>query len=470
MRGKPILALVFVAIIGVALSIPLRDSADRRSASTSAASETPSPKKAETPTEEPTPSAEPSETEPPEDEPQDEPSDQARLSGSFPNKCLTPTPAPEGAGLLAIDQENEIEISDTSGGAQANVEDKFPFKWSPTGKYLMAGSGTVYDSRGEKVASLFESGSYSWAWSPIADCVVYASQEGGVSVFAPGSKGPTTLHDGLISRFSFSPSGGDLAYIEDDTENQESHLWVTSLATGKARRLTSFQLSSGEEVVLAGWTPDARHVLFWRGGGEALLRSGSSLFAASATGEVKSLARVVAHRDFLTSCGNNLLAIVGGGARIEANSKRLATLQVGKVAEYLTPPGAHDVSPSCSPDGDLVAVARGPQANGRGGAHHLTVLDLNGSVRFASSDTTSEDAYPLWGRGDAGILFIRRPVGGVGDPELWRISQTSAAQPTGAELRSVRRKPGIFRDSWGHWLDWSADQPSGVSVQSGPGS
>ena len=469
MRGKPIIALLFVALLGIVLTIPLRSTTDDRSASTRKDNATPTPEASKTPSEKPsqspTPSPEPSETEPPEESPPD----RARLTGTYPKSCLEPDGAPDGSGLFAIDQGNGIEISDTSGSGSTTVEGRFPFKWSPSGSYLMTGTGEVYDSTGDGVTNLFEGGgSFSWSWSPIADCVVFASQDK-VSVFAPGNGEPKDLHDGLVSRFSFSPSGGDLAFVQDDPEAGEAHLWVASLATGKARRLTSLPLSEDDEIVLAGWTPDATHVLFWRGGSDELLQKGTSLKAVSATGKVKPVARVLAHRDFLASCGDDLYAVVGGGARVEPNAKRLARVSVDGDVEYLTPESAHDESPSCSPEGNLIAVARSASADGRGpGA--LTVIDRSGSVQFSSQEAGSEDAYPLWGRGDAGVLFIRQPVSGDGDPEVWSISQTRPASPTGATLRSIRRQPGIFRDSWGHWLDWSADEPSGVSVLSGAGS
>ena len=462
MRGKPILALVFVAMLAVVLTIPLRGTSDGGSQKSKRArsEDKPTPHETKTPEEKVTPSAEPTE------EPTEEPVDNARLTGKYPKSCLEAAPAPEDSGLLAIDQGAGIEIGDIAGGDPVTVDDESPFRWSPSGQYLMAGSGTVYDASGNEVASLFEDGgSFSWGWSPISDCLVYASEEGGVSVFVPGSRPKRSLHEGLFSGFSFSPSGGDLAFVEDDPENQEAHIWVTSLSTGKGRRLTTLEPSLDEEVVLAGWTPDATQVLFWNGSSEALLETGGSLFAVSAGGNVQSLASVLAYRDFVTPCGDDLLAVVGGGARNKSNSKRLARLQVGSPPEYLTPPDAHDVSPSCSPDGDLVAVARSAGASGKRPGR-LAILGLDGTVQFSSAASGFGDAYPLWGPGSAGVLFVRQPSSGEDDPELWRISQTSPAQSTGIALRSVGREPGLLRDSWGQWIDWSADLPSGVSVMS----
>ena len=465
MRGKPILALAFVAIMAVVLSIPLRGTSDDGPAGRGlpGAGTSPSPTDEVTPGDEPTPEEETSPDKPPDE---DEPvSDTARFSGTYPQRCLEPGPAPADSGLVAIDQGDSIEISDLAGGDPVVVEDEFPVKWSPSGAYFVAGSGTVYDQGGEEVASLFDAdAAVSWAWSPIADCVVTASADG-MSVLVPGSE-PKTLHDGSVSRFSFSPGGGDLSYVELGTE--QAHLWVASLATGKASRLATLDVSQTEEVVLAGWTPDARHVLYWRGAPEDLLQSGGPLFAVSALGKITNLATVLAHRDFLTSCADDLVAVLGGGARTETHPKRVAIVDVGSPPEILTPEGAHDLSPSCSPDGDSIALVRTADANGQGpGA--LTVIDPGGSEIFSPDNTGYKDAYPLWGRGDAGVLFVRQPLDGE-DPELWRVIEGGSPTPTGITLRGIDRKPGVFRDSWGHWLDWSADQPSGVSVLTEEGS
>ena len=460
MRGKPVLALAFVAIMAVVLSIPLRGTSDDgpRETRQPDAGTTTSPKDEATPEDEPTPDEETSPDQPPEE---DEPvGDTIRFSGNYPNRCLEPAPDPADTGLVAIDQGDAIEVGDITGSDPVVVEDQFPLKWSPTGTYFVAGSGTVYDRQGVEVASLFDDdAALNWAWSPIADCAVTASDEG-MSVFVPGSE-PKALHDGSIARFSFSPGGGDLAYVEVG-DDEQAHLWVASLATGKATRLTTLDVSPSEEVVLAGWTPDARHVLFWRGAPEDLLRTGGSLFAVSARGKVTSLATVLAHRDFLTSCGENLVAVVGGGARTETHPKQVAIVNVGARPQVLTPKGAHDLSPSCSPDGSSIALVRTGDANGEGPGT-LTVIDPTGAEIFSPDNTGYKDAYPMWGRGDAGVLFVRQPLEG-GDPELWRVVEGGSPTPTGITLRGIDRKPGVFRDAWGHWLDWSADQPSGVGV------
>ena len=318
----------------------------------------------------------------------------------------------------------------------------------------------MYDLDGNEVGPPFSAeGSISWAWSPISDCMVVSSPDGTL-VVVPGSDA-VPLNDEPLERFSFSPSGGDIAYIE--TEEGRVHIWVASLSNRQATRLKTLPLAEGKELLIAGWTPDGSHVLFWRGESDAFLKKGVPLYAVSADQEVTDLATVLAHRDFLAPCGNGLLGVVGGGARSNPSSKRVARLEPGTEPELITPEDAHDVSPSCAPNAEFIAVARSDGADGAGPSR-LTILDGSGGVSFQPSDSGYEDSYPLWGRGDAGVLFIRKQQGQ--DPEVWHVTTDQPAEATGATLRAVGRNAEIFRDSWGHYIDWSADVPSGVSVVS----
>jgi Tol biopolymer transport system component len=119
----------------------------------------------------------------------------------------------------------------------------------------MTGTGDLHHVRPEGALnpSLFNSdGSVSWAWSPVSDCVVFALEKKGVWVFAPDGVGRRRIFDGLVSRFAFSPDGDQLAFVQDDTENEQATLSIASLTNGKTRRLTRLDVASEEEIVLAG--------------------------------------------------------------------------------------------------------------------------------------------------------------------------------------------------------------------------
>ena len=460
MRGRPILALVFVVLTALVLTIPLRntgDEAEPRRASRPQPTAQPTPEEEPTPEDTPTPqpSPTPDATTPP---------DTARFAGDFPDECLEPVDPPADGGLLAIDQGEVIEISDLTGDGTASVADEFPLEWSPSGRYFMAESGTIYDTSGGEVASLLNEDATSyWGWSPISDCVL-TTDGTAMSVFLPGG-GRETLHSGAITGFAFSPSGGSLAYLEGDEDSGTAHLWVASLSNGRSNRLTTLELAAGEEVVLGGWTPDARHVLYWQGSAEELLDPGRKLQAVSAGGRIAELPTVLAHRDFVAAC-DDLLAITGRGSRVQDSPKRLAVLDVGEGSRVLTPEGSQDVSVTCSPTADFLATVRTPEDEGRGpGA--LTVVDTGGSEVLTADDASFNDAYPLWGRAGAGLLFVRWPLDGD-DPVLWHIAEGGAPAPTGITLEGIDAKPGLLRDSWGHWLAWSAAQPSGVHWTSEP--
>ena len=466
MRGRPILALVFVALTAIVLTIPLRGLGDEGSGKAAGPtkksekpSESPTPETSPTPDATPTPEESPT----PEDSPTpDEVATTARFEGDYPQDCLAPIDPPADDGLLAIDQGSQIEITDVNGSGSASVEAEFPLRWSPSGEYFMTASGIVYDKEGNEGPSLLnlETTSY-WGWSPVADCLL-TSDGTALSVFVPGG-GRETLHGGPITRFAFSPGGGDIAFVQEDADDEAS-LWVASLANGKANRIADFELGSDEEIVLAGWTPDARHVLYWQGSPDAVLED-RKLQAVSATGKVTELATVLAHRDFLASCDDELFAIVGGGARVEKHPKRLAVLTVGSAPRILTPAGSQDIGVTCAPAGNFIATVRTPDVEGRGpGA--LTVMDLDGTEVYSVDDPSFKDAYAVWGRGGAGLLFVRQSLEG-GKPVLWHIPEGGSPAPTGITLDGIDHKPGTLRDSWGRWISWSADQPNGVHSTSG---
>ena len=467
MRGRPILALVFVTLVALALTIPLRNTGDDqgsrradkdRSAAQPTPEETPAPSPASTPTPEETPT--PEKTPEPE-----EPPDTATFAGEYPQECLNNVGPPTDDGLIAIDQGSRISISDLGGSETGSIKDAFPLAWSSSGEYLMAESGTIYDQSGAEVASLLNEDTTSyWGWSPIADCML-TTDGTAMSVFVP-DQGRVTLHSGALTSFAFSPAGRSLAYLEEDEAAGQVHLWMARLGRGEATRLTTLELADEEQVVLAGWTPDARHVLFWQASPEELLDPGARLQAVSAGGRVTKLPVVLAHSDFLAACNDDLFGIVGAGSRSVAGPKRLALLEVGGGTNVLTPEGSQDISVDCSPAGGFAATIRTPEAEGRG-AGVLTVIETDGTEVLSADDDGFRDAHPLWGRAGAGLLFIRRPLEG-GDPVLWHVAEGGSPAPTGITLRNVDDQPGTLPDAWGHWLAWSAHQPNGVSSTSGP--
>lgn len=456
MKGRPIVALVFVVLLGIGLSTPLRDAARDPEAKSATAEKPKGNKKKAKPPKSPTV------------EPTVEPSEEVELAGAYPDECLQKAPEPTES-LAAYAHPDGIAIAAVPGDVRAVIDDTFPYRWSSSGSLLIAGSGTVYDSNGDEVDSLFEDPSefHNWGWSPVADCAVVTSKTSTLDVVLPGEDRSTLVGLGTAG-FTFSPAGGDLAYLVENADGSEAAIWVAALAQGTTTRLASFELDSagGEQIVLAGWTPDASRVLYWRGSQGELAGTGTNLLAISGDGDTVELDTVVAHRDFVGMCGNRLVAVVGAGARAEANTKRLAYLEPTAPTDFISATDTYEISPSCRPDGRFIAAVQDDSGEGTG-RRRLAILDRFGSpVRFPTDDPGFNDAYPLWGRGDAGVLFLRVPTG-EGGAELWYLPAGAEPQATGLVMADFSGNPDVSRDSWGHWLDWNSDAPTSVSLVSG---
>jgi hypothetical protein len=448
LKGRPIVALVFVVLLGMALSLPLRDAARE-----------PDPKPGTT---------EKEKKKKPKKSPSSAPADDAELAGAYPEECLQAAPDPTES-LVAFAHEDGIAIAEVPGEARAVIDDTFPYRWSPSGTLLITGSGTVYDANGEEVDSLFDDPSefHNWGWSPVADCAVVTTKVGTLDVVVPGESRETLLDRGTAG-FTFSPAGGALAYLVENEDGSSAAIWVASLADGTTERLASFELDAagGEQIVLVGWTPDASSVLYWRGSQGELAAAGSDLVAVSGEGDVVELDTVVAHRDFVGICGKKLVAVIGGGARSEANSKRLAYLEPTAPTDFLTESGAYEISPSCAPGGDSIAAIRDESGDGTG-RRRLALLDRFGSpVRFPTDDPNFDDAYPLWSRDGNEVLFVRVATDD-GATELWHMESEGDPEATGLVLADFSGNPDVSRNSWGHWIDWNSDAPTSVSLVSG---
>lgn len=389
-----------------------------------------------------------------------EPTKVQGLVGEYPSACIEPAPEPRES-LVAYVHEKGIGVTEVPGKTRVVIDDSVPFKWSPTGTYLATGSGTVYDANGDEVDQMFDDGEeHAWGWSPIADCAIVADADGALQVFVPGEK-TQPLIDNRTNGFTFSPGGGTLAYLVPKGDTIE--LWIASLGKQDADRIAKLDAADGD-VVLAGWTPDAGHVLFWQG--EGITDPGTKLKAA-AKGEVTELETVLAHRDLLDACGKKVVAVVGKGARDESNTKQIVYLAPQEEPQTVTPTDTYDISPRCSPEGEEIAVVRSPSPTGEE-RRALVVVDKAGSpVQEPTSDVAYNDAYPMWGRGDFGILFVRVPVDGS-RAELWHFERQQTPEPTEAVLDEIAGDPELARDGWGHWIDWNADLPFATSVVSPP--
>jgi hypothetical protein len=461
MHGKPIAAAVFVALIAILLTLPLRD-ADRSDATAGRAPATSTPTPEDTPTPEPTPSPTPTAEET--DDGGTAPFPKTGMAGNdYPGECLERVDAEED-GRVAYYVPGGIDVTALDGSGTITIGEETPFAWSPSGSYLATGSGSIYEPGGAVAAEMPTSGeTFHWGWSPIADCALVAD-EAGILVVRPGED-PVRLIYKPVERFAFSPTGGTLAYVRQGAAG--ASIWQLDLNNRRTEEIVRLgPLDDGESIVLAGWEPDGSDLYYWVGQKTALLDTGANLRSAT-SGTDAGLPPVLAHTDFVTTCNDRTLAVIGGGARTEPGRKRLSYLEGGDEPTTVTSPDDWVISPTCSPDGAFIAAVRSDDPSGAG-SKNLSIFDIEGNL--AETLTTGSDfvdASPLWGKGDAGLMFLRAPSGG-GAVEVWRAEPGGSPGSTGITV-DVPGNPEARRDAWGRFVDWSADVPTGLSITTGSG-
>ncbi len=456
MSGKPIAAAVFVALMGVVLTIPLRgDDGDEQAIARS------SP--------EPTSTVEPEETDGGEETDGEEADDLAPFprTGSarndYPEECLEQV-TPEGDGLVAHYVPGGIDVTSLDGTGSITIGDERAFAWSPSGTYLATGSGTIYESGGAIAESLpTEASTFHWGWSPIADCALVADDRG-ILVVRPGAE-PVRLIFQPVEQFVFSLTGGTLAYVRP--EEAGVSIWKVDLNTKETEEIARLgTLGEEEEIVLAGWAPDGSDLYYWVGERNRLLGAGENLRSTASESET-ALPHVLAHNDFVTACADRILAVAGRGGRATQTNKRLVYLEAGGEPTGATSTDDWVISPSCSPDGAFIAAVRSDDPQGAG-PKNLALLNADGSLADTlTSGNDYEDAYPMWGPGEAGLMFLRVPSDGSA-AEVWHAALGGEPQPTGISI-DAPGAPEERRDAWGRFIDWSAVPPTGLSITTEPG-
>ena len=86
--------------------------------------------------------------------------------------------------------------------------------------------------------------------------------------FAARAAAPVTLEQVLSAPFpsdlTTSPTGGDVAWVLN--EHGARNIWIAGPPAYRGRRLTNFHADDGQDIAQLTWTPDARSIVFVRGG------------------------------------------------------------------------------------------------------------------------------------------------------------------------------------------------------------
>jgi hypothetical protein len=345
-----------------------------------------------------------------------------RTSPPAPRLCPTAS-ARDGAGLgsVAYVRSGALHVVDlatcmdrvlVASGARP------PVTFSTSGGWIAFGRGSVVSVDGGPVVRSLGVPAISWEWSPTTDVLAGVTPKGGVVIGGP-HRPPRGLYpngSGIVA-VRFSPRGHRLAV---DVEGRSIAVASVSGAAGHtAYRIPPDQLA---EVEMAGWSPDGRWVLYWRNAerSASLAADGLPLEAVPAAGgdpgdPVPVVDSMLVYSDFLTSCGDTVVAAAGADRYVTAG-KRLVRLGPPrwKPVDLSNDPSRSWFWPACSPDGRWVAATATPNGEERRfGLADRTIwlVAADGSSRRLLVGTEGDrvaDEAPRWSRDGRWLLFVRR--------------------------------------------------------------
>jgi Tol biopolymer transport system component len=433
---------------------------------------------------------------------------------------VTPTPAPLSLGRLAYVQGGDIWVKMLPSGAPQRLttdgRNREP-RWSPSGDWLafrkerqtiveqevpcenqklraqicmenvtiVQRQVWVMEGNGNAAHPLYEGASVdAFAWSPVDDRLAYTATPIGLSLINADGTGLITLvsqappdrsSPGRVGRFAWSPDGTSIAYEwRSPTSDQQSYyqgLWKVS-PDGKGQvELFDSGLPNKGEVMLAGWSPLGKRVLFWQSDTPyATLTDGAPLYSV---GVDKSQPKdavpirlgaedaVLSYSDFVAPAPrsdnpamSDDVALAVGGGRSTWENKRIELAGV-----VLSPKGLAAISPAWSPDGSRVAFSAMPDRSDTGNVElarqelmqrRIWVSNAAGEPQPArlTNMAAFRDERPLWSADGNHILFAR--VDAKGRASLWIM--TADGSTSRQVVDELTPDPFAF---FGH-VDWDA--------------
>lgn len=286
------------------------------------------------------------------------------------------------------------------------------------------------------------------AWSPVRDKLAYVTSDGelqtinadGTSLQILISVSSADSPRGRTSRIAWSPDGNWIAYewlIQNAGEPvSSSSIWKIS-ADGKTRfELYNNNSSNRNTLVLAGWSSQGKHILFWQDPARigatidnAYLYRIATDPGSAVTPNRLSTEPTLPLADFAAPAppgtrhgiSETVAMIVGAGQGTWAN-KRV------DLAGILSPQEFAAISPAWSPDGTRLAFAALPE---RRDLVEPTLQELMqrriwlaptnaiAAPQMLTNNLGFRDEHPLWSMDGKHILFAR--IDSRGRASLWLV-------------------------------------------------
>jgi len=224
-------------------------------------------------------------------------SDQTGVANPVPSdKSTTAAPrfnkeAWSGQGQLAFTWENRLYILNGDDGTLTMLSktdrDAKP-QWSPNGEWLAyisdenqliitrADGSTTHEITGLPVPV----NSLDYAWSPNSNMLAVTTGVDGHGIYLarPGETLRQIISvDTFVSSFAWSPDGKTIAYVDTlpydkgNPVNRNDALYIIPKEGGEPLRL---HIKEAAGIIIAGWRPGGKELLFWINPGRALLVCG----------------------------------------------------------------------------------------------------------------------------------------------------------------------------------------------------
>ena len=240
--------------------------------------------------------------------------------------------------------------------------------------------------------------------------------------------------EGLVA----APAGGSVAWVFNDRGAR--NIWVAAPPDYRGRAVTNYPDDDGQEITDLRWTPDAKAIVYVRGGGKN--GRGEYPNPLSVAGGVTQNVWIVS----LTGGAPRRIG-EGHGSAVSSKGDRVAFVQGGQVwsasltdsvaATQLIHARGSASSLRWSPDGTRLAFV-----SDRGDHNFVGLYDFTAkSLRFLDASTDT-DIEPAWSPDGKRVAFLRIPAGVGGLP----FTPQRSAQPWSIRVADVIT--GMGRQIW----------------------